>query len=226
MRFILGAKPDDHEHLFGEVAQAEAAGRATTLRWTDDSTLKRFSWVTDLTITPNNARHLVRGGRSRWKIENETFNTLKNQGYQFGHNFGYGTQNLSTNFAMLMMLAFLVDQTQELCCSLFQAVRQKRITRRSLWDHQRSHFRHFEFTSMQQLHEVMLYDLAKELPASRLASHSLARVCRRTRRDHRARSRAKQLSRQRLVRRPAIRVRRSRSTSIAAGRRVVWRPSF
>ncbi len=37
MRFILGAKPDDHEHLFGEVAQAEAAGRATTLRWTDDT---------------------------------------------------------------------------------------------------------------------------------------------------------------------------------------------
>jgi hypothetical protein len=28
------------------------------------------------------------GGRARWKIENETFNTLKNQGYQFEHNFG------------------------------------------------------------------------------------------------------------------------------------------
>ena len=26
---------------------------------------------------------------------------------------------------MLMMLAFLVDQTQELCCPLFQAVRRK-----------------------------------------------------------------------------------------------------
>jgi hypothetical protein len=23
----------------------------------------------------------MRGGRARWKIENETFNTLKNQGY-------------------------------------------------------------------------------------------------------------------------------------------------
>ena len=57
----------------------------------DGSILKRFSWVTDLTITPDNAQHLVRGGRSRWKIENETFNTLKNQGYQFGHNFGHGT---------------------------------------------------------------------------------------------------------------------------------------
>ena len=27
----------------------------------------------------------VRGGRIRWRIENETFNTLKNQGYHFEH---------------------------------------------------------------------------------------------------------------------------------------------
>ena len=33
-----------------------------------------------------NARCLVKGGRCRWKIENETFNTLKNQGYHFEHN--------------------------------------------------------------------------------------------------------------------------------------------
>ena len=55
-------------------------------------------------ITRGNARHLVRGGRTRWKIENETFNTLKNQGYQFEHNFGHGSENLSVVFAMLMML--------------------------------------------------------------------------------------------------------------------------
>jgi len=214
MHFLLGAKPDDHEHLFDEVSQAEAEGRVTTLRWTDDaqeevtceirfahhlplnqsnadlrinflqyteyasdgSILKRFSWVTDLAITSDNARHLVRGGRARWKIENETFNTLKNQGYQFGHNFGHGKQNLSTIFVMLMMLAFLVDQTQELCCPLFQAVRKKRGTRRSLWDHLRSHFRHFQFTSMRHLHEVMLYDLAKELPVLSFASRGRARV--------------------------------------------------
>ena len=203
MRFLLGAKPDDHEHLFDEVSKAEAEGRATTLRWTDDakkeavqceirfahdlplnksnadllvnflqyteyasdgSIRKRFSWVTDLTITHDNARHLVRGGRARWKIENETFNTLKNQDYHFEHNFGHGEQNLSVIFAMLMMLAFLVDQTQELCCPLFQAVHKKLVSRRSLWDHLRSHFRHCLCQSMQQLHEAILYDLAKEMP--------------------------------------------------------------
>jgi hypothetical protein len=88
---------------------------------------------------------LTRGGRSRWKVENETYNTLKNQGYQFEHNYGHGQLNLSVNFAMLMMLAFLIDQTQELCCPLFQVVHKKLKTRRAVWDHIRSHFRHFDY---------------------------------------------------------------------------------
>ncbi len=214
MHFLLGAKPDDHEHLFAEVNEAQAAGRLTTLRWTDDtkkeavqceirfvsdlplnksnadlrvnflqyteyaadgSIRKRFSWVTDLTITRDNARHLVRGGRARWKIENETFNTLKNQGYHFEHNFGHGEQNLSVVFAMLMMLAFLVDQTQELCCPLFQAAHQKLGSRRLLWDHLRSHFHHCLCESMQQLQEAILYDLAKEMPLPGFASRRRAR---------------------------------------------------
>lgn len=43
--------------------------------------IQHFSWVTDFTITKANVFKMMRGGRSRWKIENETFNTLKNQGY-------------------------------------------------------------------------------------------------------------------------------------------------
>ena len=123
----------------------------------------KFSWVTDLTITEDNAQELVRGGRSRWRIENETFNTLKNQGYHFEHNFGHGDVNLSVVFAMLMMLTFLIDQAQELCCPLFQAVHKKLSSRRAVWDHVRSHFRHFRFESMQQLYEIVLTDAAKEL---------------------------------------------------------------
>jgi hypothetical protein len=68
--------------------------------------VQHFSWVTDLRVSPRNVYHLMRGGRARWKIENETFNTLKNQGYHFEHNYGHGTQNLSVVFAMVMMLAF------------------------------------------------------------------------------------------------------------------------
>jgi len=44
----------------------------------------------------------MRAGRARWKIENETFNTLKNQGYNFEHNYVHGEQNLSVVFATIM----------------------------------------------------------------------------------------------------------------------------
>ena len=77
-------------------------------------------WATDHEITNKNVYEIMRGGRARWKIENETFNTLKNQGYQFEHNFGHGKKNLHTVFAFLMMLAFLIDQVQEATCGLFQ----------------------------------------------------------------------------------------------------------
>ena len=45
----------------------------------------RYSWITDIEITEKNVRKIMKGGSSRWKIENETFNTLKNQGYEFEH---------------------------------------------------------------------------------------------------------------------------------------------
>jgi hypothetical protein len=131
---------------------------------------KIFTFVTDWRITRDNAQLLLRGGRTRWKIENETFNTLKNQGYHYEHNYGHGVKHLSVVFAMLMMLAFLVDQVQQLCCPLFQAVWKKLGSKRALWDHVRSHFRHFTFQSMKHLYEVMLYSLAKNLPAPGLDS--------------------------------------------------------
>ncbi len=126
--------------------------------------VKSSTWITDLHVTHRNAWRLAKGGRARWHIENETFNTLKNQGYHYEHNYGHGEHNLSVVFAMLMMLAFLVDQTQQLCCPLFRAVWEKLGSKRALWDNLRSHFRHFRFRSMQQLYEVILYDLGKEAP--------------------------------------------------------------
>ena len=66
----------------------------------------------------------MRAGRARWKIENETFNTLKNQGYNFEHNYGHGYKNLCSVMTMLMMLSFLIDQVQQLCCKVYQKARK------------------------------------------------------------------------------------------------------
>jgi hypothetical protein len=40
-----------------------------------------FSWVTTFKLSDENVYEIMRAGRARWKVENETFNTLKNQGY-------------------------------------------------------------------------------------------------------------------------------------------------
>lgn len=85
----------------------------------------RFSWVTDIHIDHDNLMKIMRAGRARWKIENETFNTLKNQGYHFEHNFGHGDKNLASVFGHLMVLAFLVDQIERRCCGLFGAALEK-----------------------------------------------------------------------------------------------------
>jgi hypothetical protein len=127
--------------------------------------VQHFRWVTDLRVTQRNVSHLMRGGRARWKRENETFNTLKNQGYHFEHNYGHGTQNLSVVFAMVMMLAFLVDQTQQLCCALFQAVWAKLGSKRLLWERMRALCYDYALESMRQLLEALFYGLEKPRPS-------------------------------------------------------------
>jgi hypothetical protein len=126
--------------------------------------VQHFSWVTDLRVSTRNVFRLMRGGRARWKIENETFNTLKNQGYNFAHNYGHGTQNLAVVFATVMMLAFLVDQTQQLCCALFQAVWAKLGSKRLLWERMRALFYDYAFASMRQLFEALWYGFTKSSP--------------------------------------------------------------
>ena len=129
-----------------------------------DTKVQHFTWVTDLHVSKRNVFHLMRGGRARWKIENETFNTLKNQGYHFEHNYGHGTQNLSVVFAVLMMLAFLVDQAQQLCCALFQAIWAKLGSKRLLWERMRALFYTYAFASMRQLFEALWYGFKKSSP--------------------------------------------------------------
>lgn len=116
-----------------------------------------FAWITDFTITRHICYDLMRGGRARWKIENETYNTLKNQGYQFDHNFGHGQNHLSVVFALLMMLAFLLDQTQQMACQLFQAVLAKVGSRRRLWAKMRSLFETIAFDCMETLYRAILH---------------------------------------------------------------------
>ncbi len=94
----------------------------------------RNVWVTDLEVNADNIELLVSVGRSRWKIENECFNTLKNQGYQIEHNFGHGKQHLSFNMYLSVLLAFFMHQILELTDAAFRACRQRFGSKKQLWD--------------------------------------------------------------------------------------------
>jgi hypothetical protein len=84
---------------------------------------RHFSWVTDLAINEENVEEFVRAARSRWKIENENFNTLKNHGYHLEHNFGDGSRYLSEAPFVLNVLAFFMHQIFSLVDELYQRAR-------------------------------------------------------------------------------------------------------
>lgn len=170
MSYILVAKESDHKNLFeefralpGEEYEIRRNGKSHKFRFVNKLSLndanpdcivnvleyleipdkgkaRRWVWVTDIHLSKNNVYQIMRGGRARWKIENETFNTLKNQGYQFEHNFGHGKRHLSTVFAYLMLLAFLIDQLQQLCCKQFKKALKKWKTKSRLWDKMKNYF--------------------------------------------------------------------------------------
>ncbi len=118
---------------------------------------RHFSWVTDIKITESNVEALMRAGRARWRIENETFNTLKNQGYGFEHNFGHGKRHLATVFSGLTMLAFLIDQIQQRCCALFGAAREREGRPKYFWERLRRLFLEFFITGWEALYQAIAF---------------------------------------------------------------------
>lgn len=130
---------------FLQVKITNKKGKKTTFSWVTDQTLNRESW-----------HDVMRAGRCRWKIENETFNTLKNQGYNFEHNYGHGYKNLCNNFGTLMFLQFLLDQLMELGWSLFQKVRDLHASRAAIWNHIRTLFFFLPLSNWNDLFLILL----------------------------------------------------------------------
>ena len=131
-----------------------------------DGTEFIYACVTDIPLTADNVADVVRAGRSRWKVENETFNTLKNLGYNLEHNYGHGKEHLSTVFATLMMLAFLIDQIQEASCPFFQAAGGKFHSRTALWEKMRGMFREHFIDNWEAFYTAIIwgYERGKLVP--------------------------------------------------------------
>ena len=115
-----------------------------------------FSWITNLKITPENVYELAEFARSRWHIENETFNCLKNHGYEFEHNYGHGKKNLSSVLGGLMLLAFLCDQLQSHTCRLFQGARKAVRVQKTMWEMMRSILRLIDIQDWETLWRLII----------------------------------------------------------------------
>lgn len=133
--------------------QTDKKGKVTT-----------FTWITNIKLNKKNVFKVMRAGRARWKIENETFNTLKNLGYHFEHNYGHGDDHLSTIFAFLMLLAFLIDQIVQAACHIFKTIELKIKTKIKLWQSIKSVFHTLVFNSMEQIyrHIAFLFEIKIE----------------------------------------------------------------
>ena len=128
--------------------------------WTNKKGKKTtFTYITSFKLTSRNLVTMMRIGRSRWKVENEVFNTVKNQDYRLEHNYGHGKEHLCNNMSLLMMLAFTLDQIQKAGDSLFQAVAKQFRTTVAIWDNIRAIFKLLAVTSMDDVlrHILTMY---------------------------------------------------------------------
>ena len=108
-----GKTHETHRYRFIEKVPLRDGEDAVLINWIGFKILDakgvvkyRTAFVTSLPVTKANVAEIVACGRARWKIENESFNVLKNHGYELEHNFGHGEIHLAMTLAALNMLAF------------------------------------------------------------------------------------------------------------------------
>lgn len=116
----------------------------------------RNSWVTDLKIEGELVETFVEAARSRWKIENECFNILKNNGYEMEHNYGHGEEYLAANYFLLTLLSHLFHQIHQLVDEVYQKLRIKKGPLVVLWNDLKAAIKMIIFDSWEQLINYLL----------------------------------------------------------------------
>jgi hypothetical protein len=114
------------------------------------------AFVTSLPISRDNVVELVACARARWKIENESFNVLKNNGYHLEHNFGHGQQYLAMMFAAMNLLAFAFHTVADCIDDLWQQARVAKGARKRFFEHIRTITAYLVFPSWTDLLETLI----------------------------------------------------------------------
>jgi hypothetical protein len=144
-----------------------ADAQALTVNWCDvtivsettGEVLYHNAFATSHVLNEQTVRDVVAAGRSRWKIENEGNNVLKNQGYCMEHNYGHGSQNLSMILLSFLLLAFLCHTVLQLADATYQRIRAALVTRKEFFDDIRALTRYLYFESWEALLAFMATQL-------------------------------------------------------------------
>jgi len=115
----------------------------------------RNSFVTDLPVNMANVAAVAAGGRARWKIENENFNIMKNNGYNLEHNFGHGKQHLAAVLATMNLIAFATHTVTNLLDTGWALARKAIGARRRLFEDLRSITTYLVFPNWPTLVETL-----------------------------------------------------------------------
>jgi len=110
----------------------ECTETVTPLKDDTDATQKRFVHLTNIVIEHDTAPLISQTGRLRWKIENEGFNTQKNQGYALEHKYSRVNWLASKNYYQCLQMAHLINQLLILSTSFQQDLTGK-MTIKHLW---------------------------------------------------------------------------------------------
>ena len=79
-------------------------------------------------------------------------------------NFGHGVRHLSTVFACLMLLAFLVDQVQQHCCVLLQRAKQNAKRNKYFWEKVRGVFLLYILPDWETLYKTIAFGIKPTVP--------------------------------------------------------------
>jgi len=129
-----------------------------------DALLYKNAFVTDLELTVENIEEIVQVGRARWKVENENNNILKNHGYHLEHNFGHGSQHLSSILLSLNLLAFLFHTLADLLDERYRKIREIIGKRTKFFMHIEVLMNYHIFESWDELFAFMLEGLQPYKP--------------------------------------------------------------
>ena len=112
--------------------------------------------MTSLPLTADTVVEVAACARARWKIENESFNVLKNNGYNLAHNFGHGKKYLARIFAAMNLLAFAFHTANDCLETLRQQAREAKESRSSFFQHIRTISAYILFPSWGSLMNTLI----------------------------------------------------------------------